>query len=79
MLRALRSVDRVVVFGEDTPERLIRAIRPDVLVKGADWAPGRIVGAGFVKARGGRVVRIRLARGRSTTALIARIARRFSR
>lgn len=76
MLCALRSVDWVVVFGEDTPARLIRAIRPDVLVKGADWAPGEIVGADFVRARGGRVVRVRLARGRSSSALIARIVKR---
>jgi D-beta-D-heptose 7-phosphate kinase/D-beta-D-heptose 1-phosphate adenosyltransferase len=77
MLRALRSVDHVVLFGDDTPGRLIRAIRPDVLVKGADWAPGRIVGADLVKAAGGRVVRVRLARGRSTTALVGRIASRY--
>jgi len=74
ILGALRSVDHVVLFRDDTPERLIRAIRPDVLVKGADWKPGQIVGADFVKRNGGRVVRIRLARGRSTTALVRRIA-----
>ncbi|MEK7476969.1 MAG: D-glycero-beta-D-manno-heptose 1-phosphate adenylyltransferase [Candidatus Coatesbacteria bacterium] len=79
MLMSLRSVDHVVVFGDDTPERLIRAIRPDVLVKGADWAPGKIVGADAVKAAGGRVVRVRLARGRSTTALVGRIASRYTR
>ena len=75
MLRALRSVDHVVVFSDDTPERLIRAIRPDVLVKGADYALAAIVGADLVAARGGRVVRVPLTEGLSTTALIERARR----
>ncbi len=73
LLLALSCVDRVVVFDGDTPERLIRSIEPDVLVKGEDWAEEDIVGAEFVKARGGRVVRVPLLEGVSTSLLIARI------
>jgi D-beta-D-heptose 7-phosphate kinase/D-beta-D-heptose 1-phosphate adenosyltransferase len=68
-------VDYVVFFGDDTPERLIRALVPDVLVKGADWKPGAIVGGDIVRANGGIVRTIPLTRGRSTTALIDRILR----
>jgi len=74
-LRALESVDRVVVYGEDTPLEIIQALVPDVLVKGADWAPGTIVGAGVVEAAGGSVVRVELLAGRSTTGLIERTRR----
>ena len=77
MLAALAPVNHVVVFGDNTPERLIRAIRPDVLVKGADWARGAIVGGQFVESLGGRVVRIRLARGRSTTNLVRRVLKLY--
>ena len=79
LLAALGCVDFVTIFGTDTPARLIRAVRPDVLVKGADWAAGTIVGADTVRARGGRVVRIPLAPGRSTTRLIRRIVTRVGR
>jgi bifunctional ADP-heptose synthase (sugar kinase/adenylyltransferase) len=61
------------VFDEDTPFEIVRALQPDVLVKGADWAPGTIVGADIVEARGGRVVRIALAEGYSTSRLVERI------
>jgi rfaE bifunctional protein nucleotidyltransferase chain/domain len=74
-LRALEAVDRVVVYGEDTPRKTIWALVPDVLVKGADWAPGTIVGADVVEAAGGRVVRVELLAGRSTTGLIERTRR----
>jgi rfaE bifunctional protein nucleotidyltransferase chain/domain len=76
LLAALASVDFVTTFGEDTPAGLIARVRPDVLVKGADYRPGAIVGADAVRARGGRVVRVPLLRGRSTSALIDRIRRR---
>ncbi len=69
MVAALEAVDHVVVFGEDTPLKLIRRIEPDVLVKGGEWSQGSIVGADLVEARGGRVVRIRMLGGISTTAL----------
>jgi len=72
VLRSLACVDAVVVFDEDTPHRLITEIQPDVLVKGADWGPSEIVGRDVVEARGGRVVRVDLAKGYSTTNLIQR-------
>ena len=70
---ALRSVDLVVPFDDDTPERLIREVRPDVLVKGGDWAKEAIVGREFVESYGGRVVSVPLRAGFSTTALIERV------
>jgi rfaE bifunctional protein nucleotidyltransferase chain/domain len=73
VLAALACVDVVVVFDEDTPQELISKIQPDVLVKGADWAPDRIIGRDIVEARGGRVVRVPLADGYSTSEIIERI------
>jgi rfaE bifunctional protein nucleotidyltransferase chain/domain len=73
LLAALDCVDAVVLFGEDTPAAIIRAVQPDVLVKGADWAADAIVGRDTVEARGGRVVRIAVAEGHSTTAIVARV------
>jgi D-glycero-beta-D-manno-heptose 1-phosphate adenylyltransferase len=72
LLSALASVDAVVVFDEDTPFDIVSAIQPDVLVKGADWAADAIVGRDVVEARGGRVVRIALAPGYSTTSILQR-------
>jgi bifunctional ADP-heptose synthase (sugar kinase/adenylyltransferase) len=63
----------VVPFDEETPLELIRALRPDVLVKGADYAPEAIVGASDVTGWGGRVVRVPLVAGKSTTDLIRRL------
>jgi rfaE bifunctional protein nucleotidyltransferase chain/domain len=76
LLLALRCVDAVTLFDEATPHELIAAVQPDVLVKGADWAPDDIVGRDVVEGRGGRVVRIELAQGYSTTELIRRIRAR---
>lgn len=73
ILLALRSVDYVVLFGEATPERVISEIKPDVLVKGADYALKDIVGAKLVKSCGGKVVRVRLTRGRSSSKLLTRL------
>ena len=73
VLLALSCVDAAVLFDEDTPHRLIEAIQPDVLVKGSDWAASEIVGRDVVEARGGRVVRVDLARGYSTSELIRRV------
>ena len=73
LLEALACVDCVVLFGEDTPERLIGDVAPDVLVKGGDWEVDRIVGRDFVEARGGRVLSIPLREGLSTTRLVERI------
>ena len=76
---ALGCVDAAVIFDDDTPHRIITAVQPDVLVKGTDWGPGNIVGRDVVEARGGRVVRIELAEGHSTTDLIDRVQRRRAR
>lgn len=71
---SLKPVDYVVFFGEDTPLRLIEAIRPDILVKGADYKVSEIVGARFVKSYGGKVRRVRLSAGRSSSNLIKRLS-----
>jgi D-beta-D-heptose 7-phosphate kinase/D-beta-D-heptose 1-phosphate adenosyltransferase len=73
MLAGLEAVDFVVGFGEDTPARLIAELAPDVLVKGGDWTPDRIVGREAVEAKGGRVVTIPLLAGKSTSDLLERI------
>jgi D-glycero-beta-D-manno-heptose 1-phosphate adenylyltransferase len=73
VLAALACVDAVVIFDEDTPHEIITALQPDILVKGADWGENAIVGREVVEARGGRVVRIKLAEGYSTTNIIERM------
>ena len=73
ILEALAAVDAVVVFDEETPHEIISALQPDILVKGADWGEHHIVGRDIVEARGGRVVRMPLAQGYSTTAILDRI------
>ena len=73
LLAALECVDAIVVFDEDTPHDIISALQPDVLVKGADWAADAIVGRDIVEARGGRVVRIEIEPGHSTTAIVEKI------
>jgi D-glycero-beta-D-manno-heptose 1-phosphate adenylyltransferase len=73
VLAALACVDAVVVFDEDTPRDLIGALQPDVLVKGADWAADAIVGRDIVEARGGRVARVEVVPGYSTTGIIGKI------
>ncbi len=73
VLAHLASVDFVVEFDEDTPLELIKAIRPQVLVKGGDWTPDRIVGADIVRADGGRVLSLSLISGFSTTAVVEKI------
>lgn len=74
LLRALSSVDEVLIFDELTPDRLIREVKPDVLVKGGDWSENEIVGADFVKANGGEVVSLELLGEFSSSDLIDRIA-----
>lgn len=73
VLSALGCVDYVVVFNEATPLKLIEAVRPDVLAKGADWAARDIVGGDAVRRSGGRIARITLVKGRSTTNIIRRV------
>jgi D-beta-D-heptose 7-phosphate kinase/D-beta-D-heptose 1-phosphate adenosyltransferase len=75
LLAALAAVDCVVLFDEDTPLALIRLLRPDVLVKGADYARDAIVGAKEVEGWGGRVVRVPLVKDTSTTKLLERLRR----
>jgi D-beta-D-heptose 7-phosphate kinase/D-beta-D-heptose 1-phosphate adenosyltransferase len=72
---AMKGVSAVLLFADDTPLELIRALQPDVLVKGADYTEDEVVGAELVKARGGRVVLVDLAPGHSTTNLVAAAAR----
>jgi rfaE bifunctional protein nucleotidyltransferase chain/domain len=73
VLEALACVDAVVLFEEETPDRIIKAIQPDVLVKGADWGEHAIVGRDTVEARGGKVVRVPIEQGFSTTEIIKKI------
>jgi rfaE bifunctional protein nucleotidyltransferase chain/domain len=73
ILAALACVDVVAIFDEDTPAHVIQLIQPDVLVKGADWAADAIVGRDTVEARGGRVIRIPVEQGWSTSAIIGKI------
>jgi D-beta-D-heptose 7-phosphate kinase/D-beta-D-heptose 1-phosphate adenosyltransferase len=74
VLASLKAVDAVVVFSEDTPLELIRVLEPDVLVKGADYTVGTVVGSELVLARGGRVELIDLVKGYSTTETVRRLA-----
>jgi len=76
ILGALACVDAVVVFDEETPAEIVRAVQPDVLVKGADWAADAIVGRDTVEARGGRVVRVPVEAGWSTSSILEKIRRR---
>ena len=76
IVAALASVDAAVIFDDDTPHAIIAALQPDVLVKGADWPEDAIVGRDIVEARGGTVVRVPIAAGYSTTALVEKIKRR---
>jgi rfaE bifunctional protein nucleotidyltransferase chain/domain len=75
ILAALAPVDAAVMFDEDTPHAIIAAIQPDVLVKGADWAEDAIVGRDIVEARGGRVVRMPIEPGYSTSGIIEKARR----
>ena len=76
VLAALACVDAVAVFDDDTPAGIISRIQPDVLVKGADWAADAIVGRDTVEARGGKVVRVDIEQGWSTTNIIEKIRAR---
>ena len=77
VLAGLESVDFVVIFNEETPLKLIQALKPDLLIKGSDWKNKGIVGSDFVKTYGGKVLTIKLAKGRSTTNLIKKIAKTY--
>jgi len=73
LLAALEFVEAVIIFEEDTPEKLIEALRPDVLVKGGDYTEDQIAGAAFVRSYGGEVVILPYIPGYSTTSLIQKI------
>lgn len=73
VVAAFEAVDCVVVFEEDTPLELIRALEPDVLVKGSDYLPETTIGADIVQARGGRVKHVELTSGFSTTAIVEKL------
>jgi rfaE bifunctional protein nucleotidyltransferase chain/domain len=73
VLAGLECVDFVVLFGEETPLKTIKALRPDVLIKGGDWKEKDIVGSDFVKSHGGKVFSIGFVKGFSTSALIKKI------
>lgn len=75
----LESVDYVILFTADTPVRIIKSLKPDVLVKGADWNKEDIVGRDFVLSYGGRVSTVELVKGHSTSNLIRKIAKVFYR
>ena len=77
VLAGLWCVDYIVFFDEPDPLRLIQAIKPDVLVKGEDWAEDKIIGADFVKADGGKVVRIAVVPDISTSMIIEKIIKVF--
>ncbi|MBU0545547.1 MAG: D-glycero-beta-D-manno-heptose 1-phosphate adenylyltransferase [Proteobacteria bacterium] len=78
VLSALSSVDFVTLFNEPDPLKLIQVVKPDVLVKGGDWAEKDIIGAGFVKANGGKVVRVSMVPDISTSLIIKRIVELYS-
>lgn len=77
-IAALSSVDFTLLFSQDTPLKLIKALKPDILIKGADWSKEKIVGADFVQSYGGRVETVKLVKHRSTSALIEKIVKNFS-
>jgi D-beta-D-heptose 7-phosphate kinase/D-beta-D-heptose 1-phosphate adenosyltransferase len=74
VLASLASVDLVVIFGEDTPLKLIEALKPEVLVKGADYARDEVVGADLVERLGGKLILVELAPGHSTSDTIGRMS-----
>jgi D-beta-D-heptose 7-phosphate kinase/D-beta-D-heptose 1-phosphate adenosyltransferase len=73
LLSALACVDAVAIFDDDTPADIIKRIQPDILVKGADWAADAIVGRDTVEARGGKVVRVDIEPGWSTSSIIDKV------
>ncbi len=75
VLGALRCVDKIVIFREDTPLNLIKKVRPDVLVKGGDWKRKDVVGADFVESYGGKFRSIPFVKGFSTTGILQKIQR----
>lgn len=79
IVASLASVDFVVLFAQKDPLKVIKALSPDILIKGSDWSKKNIVGADFVESYGGKVLTVNLVKGRSTSALIKKIVRNFSK
>lgn len=79
IMASLASVDFVVLFAQKDPLKVIKALSPDILIKGSDWSKKNIVGADFVESYGGKVLTVNLVKGRSTSALIKKIVRNFSK
>ncbi len=77
VLAGLACVDHIVIFDEPDPLRLIKALKPDILIKGADWEEDAIIGAEEVRARGGEIVRISFVENASTTDIIQTILDRY--
>jgi len=75
VLAAFPFIDYIVIFDEDTPEALIKTVKPDILAKGGDWKIKDIAGSAYVRSYGGRVRRIPFVRGYSTTSTIKKISR----
>jgi D-glycero-beta-D-manno-heptose 1-phosphate adenylyltransferase len=76
ILLGLKAVDKTVLFDDDTPEKIIKEIRPDILVKGGDWTVDKIVGAPFVQSYGGKVCSLSFIDGKSTTKIIEKAAKK---
>ena len=76
VLSALFFVDYVTIFDEDTPELLVRKLKPDIMVKGGDWKGRQVAGADFVRSRGGRLAIVPLVKGYSTTSVVKKIAKK---
>jgi len=74
VLAALEAIDAVILFDEDTPLKLIDAIRPDIIVKGSDYTEAQVVGGKEVKSWGGKVALIDIVPGRSTSGIIEKLA-----
>lgn len=79
IVASLESVNYALLFKEETPLKLIKELKPDILIKGADWKRNKIAGSDIVRAGGGKVLTVNLIKGRSTTNLIKKIAKTFSR
>jgi D-beta-D-heptose 7-phosphate kinase/D-beta-D-heptose 1-phosphate adenosyltransferase len=79
ILAALEMVDYVLIFKEETPQKVISALVPDILVKGGDYGKSEIVGSDVVESGGGRVVRVKTLPGKSTRNIVKKIASRYGR
>jgi D-beta-D-heptose 7-phosphate kinase/D-beta-D-heptose 1-phosphate adenosyltransferase len=79
VVAALGCVDYVVLFNQVDPLKLIKTLKPDILIKGADWNKKKIVGADFVESYGGKVETVKLVQGRSTSAIIGKIIKDFTK